>query len=156
MNRIALRACALIVGFTIAGCVYSIKQNASSAATPDPGVTVPAGAKETAGNPNGDHADVVISVPLAHVHLTATRYDTAAVPATVIAYYRNELSRLGPVAESERGPHTSIQSFKWQQGPHDITLHAGHTAVAIAPHGSGTEFAIIVVNVVDARGKEVQ
>jgi hypothetical protein len=155
MNRIAVRACALIVGFTIAGCVYSIKQNAADVPTPSPGVGIPAGAKETAGNPNGDHADLVIYVPFTHLRLTATRYDTPAAPASVIAYYKKELAQLGPVAESTNGPHSRIGTFKWKAGPHDVTLHAGHTAVAIAPHGRGTEFAIIVVLVVDAHGKEL-
>jgi hypothetical protein len=99
----------------------------------------------TSGDADGDSADVTVQMPMVKLHFEAARYDTSDPPTKVESFYKKALSTLGTVQRKDGGPHTRIEGFVWRQGPGQVTLQAGQTFVAIAPHSAGTEFAIITI-----------
>ena len=148
MNVIAMRTAAFVVGSMIAGCVYATS-NASGPAHPESiaPVSLYPGAHHTSGDPNGDGADVTVHSPMVVLHIRAARFASRDAPARVVAFYRAQLAKLGPVSQSSRGPHTDVEGFHWVDGPGQTTLHAARTIVAIKPRTAGTEFAYIQIDV---------
>lgn len=146
MRMTAVRFAAFLIGSLVAGCVYA--SHHASPARGDVTIDRPSvypSARATSGDLDGDAADVTVHVPMAALHMTARRYRTTASPSAVETFYRKSLAALGPVMIAHDGPHTRIQGFVWRRGPHDVTVAAGKTFVAIAPRATGTEFAIVTI-----------
>jgi hypothetical protein len=148
MKIYAIRIAAFVVGSLIAGCVYATHDSspAKGGTIDGKALAVYPSATMTSGNPDGDHADVDVRMPMVRLHFIASRYDSADPPAKVEAFYRKALSSLGPVSEKSGGPHTTIQGFVWRQGPGQRTLASGKTIVAVEPREAGSEFAVITID----------
>ena len=150
MNMFVMRTAAFAVGSAIAGCVYATQSSGNSAAlAQQPIIAVYPGAHQTSGNSMGDGADVDIHLAVVSIRMHAARYDTVAKPASVVDFYKKELARLGRVTVSKGGPNTHVKGFMWSSAPDQMTVTAHQDSeatediVAVAPHGSGSEFAII-------------
>jgi len=149
MKMLVVRAAAFVVGSSIAGCVYAThtgSDTAGAATSPRPAIAVYPGARHTVGNPSGDGADVEVHLAVVSLHIEAARYDSADGPVRVVDFYRKALAKSGHVTVAKGGPHTHVQGFSWTSAPDQTTVAAGHDIVAVEPHGSGSEFAIIRID----------
>ena len=105
------------------------------------------GAVRTAGDPDGDGAQVTLKLPVISMKMQALRYQTNAPIKDVLAFYRDKLAKLGKLSESDEGPHTEMGDFRWTQAPgqHTLAAEADHRVymVAMKPNGKGCQFALI-------------
>ena len=151
MNMLVARTAAFVIGCSIAGCVYAAHSGAR--AVTSPWVAVFPGARQTAGDPGGDGADVDLHLAVVSLHMEAARYDTDAQPAAVVDFYKKALARPGRHVTVKRGgPHTRINGFAWSSAPDQTTVTDGDDIVAVKPLDQGTQFAIIRIVAKEAEG----
>ena len=146
---LAVRIAAFVIGSSIAGCVYSAHANSNAAGaadSPQSTIVVYPGAARTSGSPDGDGADVHVDLAVVSLHIEAARYDTPDKPSRVVNFYKKALAKIGRVTVSKGGPNTHVHGFVWDRGPDQMTVASGDDFVAVKPHGSGTEFAIMRID----------
>jgi hypothetical protein len=106
--------------------------------------------------------DFGISTPLFGLKVVAMELETSDKPERVAAFYQKALSKYGNVLEcshvedSKRKSERSADSDELtcdsdEPGTHDVVYKVGteknQRIVAIEPHGSGTRFSLVHVNV---------
>ena len=139
----------------------------------DTGLTVYPGAhpveKEAEGNEKS--ANVNITAGIYGIKVVAVEYESADTPEKVIAYYKDQLKKFGPVLEcrttyrEHAGGSATVHSDDSGKdsnkltcdsgGGNDVELKVGtkenQHIVAVQMSGKGTKFALVLVQV---RGKE--
>src|SRR5262249_44317757 len=98
------------------------------------------------GNPQGDGSDTTLHLAVVTLHIVAARYDSAAAPAKVVAFYKKALSGFGAVKVDKGGPHTHVRGFSWDSAADQTTVAAENNIVAVKPIRHGSEFAIIRID----------
>jgi hypothetical protein len=131
----------------VATPVGTISAKSKGAPLSVPGIPEYPGAVRTHGDPDGDGAQATLKLPVISMKMQALRFETGDPMSRVLAYYREQLARLGKLNESDEGPHTEFGDFHWEQSPgqHTIAAEADHRVyiVAMKPHGAGCQFAMI-------------
>lgn len=131
----------------VATPVGTISAKSKGAPLSVPGIPEYPGATRTQGDPDGDGAQAAVKLPVISIKMQALRYETRDPMKNVVAFYRGELAKLGKLSESDEGPHTEFGDFHWEQTPGQRTIAAQDEhrvyIVAMKPHGSGCQFALI-------------
>lgn len=112
---------------------------------------------------SGAAANLGISTPLFGLKVVAMNLETRDAPERVASFYRKALSRYGKVLEckddggSDRGERgvdhdrDELLCEDDEPGTHSVVYKAGteknQRVVAIKPHGDGTRFSLVHVNV---------
>jgi hypothetical protein len=107
-------------------------------------------------------ADIGISTPLFGLKVVAVELQVADTPERVAAFYRKAMSKYGEVIEcrspgdaegkSERTDDSDrVTCDPGEPGSHSIVYKVGtennQRIVAIKPHGRGTQFSLVHVNI---------
>jgi len=139
---------------------------------PDTGLAVYPGAqpKVSAEDHNGDHDNANVNVQVGDfgVRVIATSYLSDDSPEKVIQFYRDDLKKYGTVLECPKGLKETHNS----DGPREMACNDSGTAeqgkmdlavgvpdrqriVSIKPHGSGSEFALVYIQMHGGKGNTI-
>jgi len=133
----------------------------------DTGLAVYPGAqlKDSGDGHNGDHDNANVNVQVGDfgVRVIASSYLSDDPPEKLIGFYRNDLKKYGTVLECPKG----LKENHGSNGPREMSCNENGSAekgkmdlavgvpdrqriVSIKPHGSGSEFALVYIQM---RGK---
>jgi hypothetical protein len=119
--------------------------------TGDTGLAVYPGAQlaRDEGDGDFDRANVAIGTPCFGLRVIAAEYESGEPPERILDFYRGQLKTFGDVTEC-RGDvnfNNGRPECRSQPGSDDVQLMAGteqsHRIVSVKPRGSGTEFALV-------------
>jgi len=136
----------------------------------DTGLAVYPGAqpKEPSGNRNGENANVNVQVGDFGVRVIASSYLSDDSPEKIISFYRDDLKKFGSVLECPKGlkeTHNSDgpremacnDSGSSEKGKMDLAVGVPdrQRIVSIKPHGNGTEFALVYIQMRGGKGDTI-
>ncbi len=129
------------------------------------GVGLPAypGSKPYKDNDDSNAADVGISTPWLGLKVVAVELETRDEPEKVTAFYRKALAKYGEVLECSGNGETEASDSRDDTdeltcdyddpGSHGIVYKVGtknnQRIVALKPHGSGTQYSLVYLNIRD-------
>jgi hypothetical protein len=141
---------------------FKVNDNATARAVGLP--TYPGSKPYKDGDDDSSAADIGISTPLFGLKVVAMELETADKPERVAAFYRRALSKYGDVLECndaddrKRNSESSADSDAVtcdpdEPGRHSVVYKVGteknQRIVAIEPHGKGTRFSLVHVDIRD-------
>jgi hypothetical protein len=127
--------------------------------TGDTGLPVYPGAQLSRDEGDGDYdrANVAIGTPWFGLRVIAAEYESSEPPARIIDFYRGQLQTFGDVTECRGDVNFKNGNPDCRSRPRSdqVQLLAGteqnHRIVSVKPQGSGTEFALVSLQMGSAK-----
>ena len=119
----------------------------------DTGLPVYPGAQVSRDGSGGhsERANVAIGTPWFGLRVVAAEYESGESPERILDFYRDQLKSFGPVTECRGDVNfkNGLPECRSQPGSDHVQLLTGteqrHRMVSVQPRGSGTEFALISI-----------